>query len=172
MFPKRNMRRDKAGYETFRHSWILVQRTRPVVPCPENTPLPSRKHTKEQRAKILSVYLRPWTLVHQESSVDVPHLVDLDLAKEEWHRCKSKDQEGGVGSGEMGETGFVFTLLLRRGDGRLKVMAPTEIDFKTWVSALDVFVWHTRQKGGRQRLRLLMKQIQLHDGVPEYMSTA
>ena len=28
------------NYETFRHSWILIRRQRPVVPCPERCPLP------------------------------------------------------------------------------------------------------------------------------------
>ena len=59
MFPKRG-RIDGitlAQYDTFRHSWILIERQRPVVPRPENTPLPNRKQSKKnQDQTILYVY--------------------------------------------------------------------------------------------------------------------
>lgn len=71
-------------FEIFRHTWILLRRTRPVVPCPENTPMPGRKCTKEQRATLLSIYLRPWTLVQEQASVHVPFLPDLRLTRAEW----------------------------------------------------------------------------------------
>ncbi len=89
MFPKRHFGDGNAQYHTFRNSWILIERSRPVVPCPENTPLPSRKNTKAQRSKILSVYLRPWTLVQQEGCVDVPYLADLDVLAEDWQRLQN-----------------------------------------------------------------------------------
>jgi len=89
------------NFETFRHMWMLLRRTRPVIPCPENTPLPSRKCTKEQRAKLLSVYLRPWTLVRQHASVHVPFLKDLRLTRVEWELRYTKgakvDSEVAVG---------------------------------------------------------------------------
>ena len=80
VFPKRSFSKGAAEYETFRHSWILVERSRPVVPCAENTPLPNRKQSKHQRAKIFSVYLRAWTLVPEENSADVPYITDLDVS--------------------------------------------------------------------------------------------
>ena len=85
MFPRRKFSEGKKEYESFRHSWILVARSRPVVPCPENTPLPNRKQSKHMRAKILSVYMRPWTLVPEEGTVDTPYIVDLDLTMKNYH---------------------------------------------------------------------------------------
>ena len=40
-----------ASYKKFRENWILIRRTRPMVPCPENTPLPNRLISKDGRAK-------------------------------------------------------------------------------------------------------------------------
>jgi hypothetical protein len=66
-----------AKYERFRHTWLLIRRLRPVIPCAEQTPLPSKRMSKFTRAKIFSVYLRPWTLSTRYAGIDVPHLVDL-----------------------------------------------------------------------------------------------
>ena len=66
-------------YENFRQSWVLFPRTYPVVLCPVQTPLPSAKHNKEHRAKLLSLYWRPWTLHRRYATSDVPHLKDLDV---------------------------------------------------------------------------------------------
>ena len=49
-----------AKYERFRNSWLLIRRQYPMVPCPQQTPLPSKRMSKSTRAKIVSVYLRPW----------------------------------------------------------------------------------------------------------------
>ena len=80
MFPEATQRR----YDEFRNTWILVARMRPVVPCPEHTPFPDRKRTKSNRAKLLNIYLRPWTLVKSDATVAVPFLRDLDLTPEQW----------------------------------------------------------------------------------------
>ena len=48
-----------------------------MVPCPENTPLPNRRVCKETRSKILSIYLRPWTLARALAIDAVPFLTDL-----------------------------------------------------------------------------------------------
>eukprot|EP00973_Karenia_brevis_P083572 11593580-Karenia_brevis.AAC.1 len=29
-------------YERFRNSWLLIRRERPVIPCPQNCPLPGK----------------------------------------------------------------------------------------------------------------------------------
>ena len=65
------------SYDNFRRTWCLQRRLRPMVPCAENTPLPSRKVSKETRAKIVSVYLRPWTLAKPMATTAVPFLVDF-----------------------------------------------------------------------------------------------
>ena len=73
-------RRAPASYEKFRSMWCVQRRLRPMVPCAENTPLPSRRVSKETRAKILSVYLRPWTLAKPMATTAVPFLVDIAVA--------------------------------------------------------------------------------------------
>jgi len=52
-----------------------------MVPCAENTPLPNRKQSKQQRAKLFSVYLRPWTLIAAEATDSKPYIADLDEVK-------------------------------------------------------------------------------------------
>ena len=65
---------------------MLLPASRPFAPCPEDTPLPSRKNTKEHRAKLLSIYLRPWTLVPEDGTVEVPFLTDINMTAEQWSR--------------------------------------------------------------------------------------
>ena len=65
------------NYTSFQKSWILLRRLRPMVPCPENTPLPSRRISKDARAKLFSIYLRPWTLSKKMATAEVPFLLDL-----------------------------------------------------------------------------------------------
>ena len=73
-------------YERFRNTWFLRRRLKPYVPCPENTPMPNGKMISEQRSTIFSVYLRAWTLVEGEASVEVPFIADLTLTADEWKR--------------------------------------------------------------------------------------
>ena len=42
-----------AGYKEFRHTWLIVRRERPVVPCPVQTPLPGKRMGKERKGVIL-----------------------------------------------------------------------------------------------------------------------
>ena len=35
-------------YSKFRHTWLLIRRQRPVVPCPEPCPLPGKRMSKER----------------------------------------------------------------------------------------------------------------------------
>ena len=66
-------------YNTFRHSYILVQRSVRVVPCVVG-PVPNNRTTKQRRALILSVYLRPWTWSQNLADASVKHFNALDLA--------------------------------------------------------------------------------------------
>ena len=36
-----------SNYERFRHSWVLVPCVQPLIPCPEQCPLPGKKMSKE-----------------------------------------------------------------------------------------------------------------------------
>ena len=80
-FPDRECFKNNREYQSLRHSWILVERSYPMVPCAENTPLPNRKQSKQQRAKLFSVYLRPWTLIASEANDAKPYIGDLDKVK-------------------------------------------------------------------------------------------
>ena len=82
VFPERPG--DAEKYTKFRSNWILLRRIHPVVPCTENTPLPSKKSSAEDRSRKFSVYLRPWTLVYDESTVHVPFITDLRKTSVEW----------------------------------------------------------------------------------------
>ncbi len=64
-------------YLRFRSLWCLQKRLFPLVPCPEGTPLPNRRVPKETRAKIFSIYLRPWTLIKGLADETVPFITDL-----------------------------------------------------------------------------------------------
>ena len=68
-------------YTTFRNTWLLIRRQRPVVPCPDRCPLPGKRMSKDTRAKILSVYFRPWTLVQRTATDTVPYLPHLSRAR-------------------------------------------------------------------------------------------
>ena len=83
-------------YAKFRLSWVLIKRNRPVIPCPEITPLPSRKSTKYVRAKLCSIYLRPWTLISSLATSEVPFLTDLDLTKEQYEKLHPNGTIGPV----------------------------------------------------------------------------
>ena len=41
-----------AGYKEFRHTWLIVRRERPVVPCPVQTLLPGKRMGKEKKGAI------------------------------------------------------------------------------------------------------------------------
>ena len=91
-FPERPCFKSNLEYQALRHSWILVERSYPVVPCAENTPLPNRKQSKQQRAKLFNIYLRSWTLIATEANDSKPYIADLDEVKTatETHRDMRK----------------------------------------------------------------------------------
>ena len=72
----------EGALEDFRHRWMLLRRTRAVVPCPEDTPLPSKRHTKEHRAKLFNIYLRPWTLIASQATHRNTEEKDMDTTQD------------------------------------------------------------------------------------------
>jgi hypothetical protein len=74
--------------EVFRNQWVMVRRTRPMVPEPAKTPLPRRCMEPEERSRIFSVYLRPWVLNRAHSTAHVPHIADLDVVITEFLGCR------------------------------------------------------------------------------------
>ena len=70
----------QAAMQLSERIWIMLRRLQPLVPCPENTPLPNRRISKDARAKYLSIYMRPWTLSQKMATAEVLFLLDLAKA--------------------------------------------------------------------------------------------
>ena len=61
-----------------RRRWYMRRKTRPMVPAPSNTPMPDKQSNAEAKARLYSVYLRPWTLHNDAATPEVPHITNLD----------------------------------------------------------------------------------------------
>ena len=57
----------------------LERRREPCAPYPTVCPLPKPDMAREAQARLLNVYLRPWTLDLPNSTLHVPHIAALDL---------------------------------------------------------------------------------------------
>ena len=66
---------------SFKHEWVMFLQARPFVPQPAGAPMPDKEHTVEERARILSVSLRPWVLSRCDVSTHVPHLTELNTVR-------------------------------------------------------------------------------------------
>ena len=62
-----------------RDKWYMKKRRVPIVPAPQNTPMPDKQPDDEAKARIYSVYMRPWTLDHSIANQDVPHVAMLGV---------------------------------------------------------------------------------------------
>ena len=68
-----------------REKYILLRRTRPIVPAPRYTPMPDRVpaypenpgRQYEEKCRLYSVYMRPWTLHKAFATPHVPFTTDL-----------------------------------------------------------------------------------------------
>jgi len=69
---------DIPGDVQLRSLWYMRRRRRPMVPAPSNTPMPDNANDAEGKARLFSVYLRPWTLDRRIATTEVPHIADLD----------------------------------------------------------------------------------------------
>ena len=59
--------------------YYLERRTEPLIPYPTTCPLPKPDMSKDAQARLLNVYLRPWTLDLKNATPHVPHISALDL---------------------------------------------------------------------------------------------
>ena len=59
--------------------WYMQRRIPPIVPAPTDTPMPDKQCDAEERDKLFSLYLRPWTLSHEKPCGEVPHIINLDV---------------------------------------------------------------------------------------------
>ena len=66
------------GDVQLRNLWYMERRNRPMVPAPSNTPMPDKQPDGEGKAKLFSLYMRPWTLDPSIATEEVPHIANLD----------------------------------------------------------------------------------------------
>ena len=64
--------------QQMRHEWVLRRANRPYVLKPDATPMPDNAASLEDKAKLYSVYLRPWVLDRAIARAAVPHITDLN----------------------------------------------------------------------------------------------
>ena len=71
------------GNAQLRDRWYMRRRLRPMIPAPSSTPMPDKARCRERKAKLFSVYLRPWVLDPEKACPHdhVPHLADLNLVR-------------------------------------------------------------------------------------------
>ena len=79
--------------------YYFVRRAAPLVPYPTSCPLPKADMSKDQQARLLNIYLRPWTLAGDDATLHVPHIQALDMPisdrrKQPSHRCFGKTSVG------------------------------------------------------------------------------
>jgi len=60
-----------------RHRWFWCKRERPYVPVWNFAKLPRNSLPAEENCRLLSIYMRPWTLYDQDATTHTPLLTDL-----------------------------------------------------------------------------------------------
>ena len=79
--------------QRFRHEWIMVPHSRPRVPVFASSKMPRAGMKDEEKARLCSLYWRPWTLCADFSQTPhVPHLLQMRLypAPIVRHRLRAK----------------------------------------------------------------------------------
>ena len=64
-----------------RHRWFWQRRQRPYVPVFSYAKIPSKKLSPEENARLLSIYMRPWTLQPEDATERTPLLSRLGVVK-------------------------------------------------------------------------------------------
>ena len=59
--------------------YYFIRRAVPLVPYPTSCPLPKADMSKDEQARLLNIYLRPWTLAGDDATLHVPHIQALDM---------------------------------------------------------------------------------------------
>lgn len=72
---------DIPALQGLRHKWYWERRPRPYVPVWNFAKMPRPTLPIEENARLLSVYMRPWTLNHADVSEHTPLLTDLRSSK-------------------------------------------------------------------------------------------
>ena len=87
-----------------RHRWCWERRIRPYVPVWDYAKVPHKKHSIEERARIVCVYMRPWTLYDLDETERNPLLRSSGKAKapEEPHAISGAPRQGEDSATETG----------------------------------------------------------------------
>ena len=71
-----------------------------MVPSPTGTPMPDKESVPDNRARLYSVYMRPWVLDKTMATPEVPHITDLDLLPKRRLRLRGKQSSQNVNEPE------------------------------------------------------------------------
>jgi len=74
-----------------RHRWVWKKRSRPFVPVWNYAKIPKTNLSPEENSRLLSIYMRPWTLNPKDVTEQVPLLSQLQMC-----RTAAKEQTNSV----------------------------------------------------------------------------
>ncbi|CAJ1375402.1 unnamed protein product [Effrenium voratum] len=86
--------------ERFRHQWVMVRRTRPVVPVFSGAPLP-KVSSSERTCRLLMAYFHPWTLLEHCAAEGCPLASQLRGSAASWATAFANWQRRGASSVEQ-----------------------------------------------------------------------
>ena len=71
------------GEVQLKDRWYMRRRLRPMVPAPSSTPMPDKAKSIVEKARLFSLYLRPWVLdaALAYEHGHVPRISDLDIVQ-------------------------------------------------------------------------------------------
>ena len=80
-----------------RSRWYMRRRARPMVPAPSHTPMPDKENNPDGKARLYSIYLRPWTLDAGIATAEAPHITNLDIVPSpgRYRNLDGENQRGG-----------------------------------------------------------------------------
>ena len=81
--PDRILLPDLPVLETLRHRWYWKRRARPYVPVWNYAKVPRVTLSPEENARLLCVYMRPWTLNPADATEQTPLLSRLGMVRQE-----------------------------------------------------------------------------------------
>ena len=81
--PDRILLPDLSVLESLRHRWYWRRRSRPYVPVWNYAKVPRVSLSPEENARLLCVYMRPWTLNPADATEQTPLLSRLGMVRRE-----------------------------------------------------------------------------------------
>ena len=132
--PGRILLPDLAVLHGLRHRWCWHRRPRPFVPVWNFAKLPRNSLPAEENCRLLSVYMRPWTLYEKDATVQTPLLTNLRSGNDTGNdagsdRCRGRGPSIDQGSDRRDGTSDIH----RDGDKR----GPDEKQFRNTTDADD-----------------------------------